>query len=458
MQRAGRIYDFGQFRMDTSERVLFCVDKPLDLRPKTFEVLQVLVQNAGHVVEKEELMRLCWPDTCVEDNNLAQCISALRRVLGQNHERDEWIQTIHRRGYRFLAAVHAEGISAKAILPSDLVFRPEPAEVDLTSEPKNAPGEDSTERVHHLCFRGRYYWRKYTVEGLNEGIDYFRRAIKIDPDYAPAYAGLGDCYYRLANIQLPPKEAMPKAKGAVMTALKIDDKLAEAHALLGLIMLFYGRNWPRAETEFRKAIELAPGSALAHKRFGWALGMLGRFDQAISEFRRVGDLGPVSADIHVGLGFVLHLARRYAAAVTQAQIALDLEPEFFPARLLLAIAHIQQGLLNRGIAELQKAASHADVPLTLGHLGYAYGVSGNRAAALQILTRLKSRLQRGYVSPYAIALVHTGLSQKEQALRALRKTCEDRNEIVGFIKTSPELDSLRSDERFAALVRHEHAL
>ncbi len=246
---------------------------------------------------------------------------------------------------------------------------------------------------------------------------------------------------------------MRKAKAAVIKALKRDETLAEAHALLGLIRMFYDRDWPIAKTEFKLAMKLDPRSALAHKRYGWILGMLGQFDESIKEMNRALDLEPRSADLHAGLGIILHLARLFDGAIAQAQLTLDIEPEFFPAHVLIGIAHVQQNRLTEGVAELEKAASLADVPWTLGYLGYAYGVSAQRRQALMVLAELENRSAGAYDSSYAMALVHTGLGQKEQALQSLVKTFEDRNEMSGFVKTSPEFDGLRPDQRFAAMLK-----
>jgi tetratricopeptide (TPR) repeat protein len=199
---------------------------------------------------------------------------------------------------------------------------------------------------------------------LNKAIKYFRQSIKLYPDHAQSYAGLADCYYRLSNILLPPRKAVPKAKAALTAALEINDRLGEAHALL--IRLFYDRDWPAAENEFERAIELAPGSALPCKRYGWALGMLGHFDEAITKINRALHLEPRSAEVHVGLGIVLHLARRHHAAIAQAHLALDIEPDFFAAHVLLGIAQLQQNRFTEAVAALQKAASLAIVPWTLG--------------------------------------------------------------------------------------------
>lgn len=468
MRRPGRVYDFGHFRLDPTEQVLLCAGKPVPLTPKAFAVLQVLVDNAGHVVEKHELMQAVWADSVVEEANLPQTIWMLRRVLGEGHrghQSHEYIETVARRGYRFAAAVkthdQSAGLSIEGIEAADRTPErdSEGGEVgersthDVSASEWVAKRSSENEETHHLYFRGRYHWSKYTVDGLQEAIQQFRQAIKRDHNYALAYAGLADCYYRLSNIHLPPWEAMPKAKAIVLKALKIDDRLPEAHSLLGLIKMFYYWDWLVAETEFTRAIELAPNCAVAHQRYGLALGMLGRFDEAIAEMKLALERAPLSPQIHIGLGTVFHLARDYHQTIKQADRALDLSADAYGAHVLLGMAYVQQRRLKEAVGEFEEAVSRSDSPLTQGYLGYAYGVSGKPRRALKILAELERRSESAYVSPYALALVHAGLHHSEQALRLLERTCEDRNEMVGFVKLSPELDGLRSDPRFAAMLK-----
>jgi len=223
MRRTGRIYDFGHFRLDATEQVLLCADKPVPLTPKALAVLRVLVDNVGHVVEKHELMQTVWVDAVVEEANLPQTICMLRKVLGERHHGHhsrEYIQTVARRGYRFIAAVkmhdEPDGLSIEGIEATDRTPArdSESGEVgersthDVSASEWVAKRYSENEQAHHLYLRGRYYWSKYTLDGLKEGIQQFSQAIKIDPDYALPYTGLADCYYRLSNIHLPPKKAM----------------------------------------------------------------------------------------------------------------------------------------------------------------------------------------------------------------------------------------------------------
>jgi DNA-binding winged helix-turn-helix (wHTH) protein/Flp pilus assembly protein TadD len=470
-----QVYEFGPFRLDPAERVLSCDGKPVHLTLKAFAVLLVLIARAGHVVEKDELMRQVWPDAFVEEANLTQSIALARRALRESHDRRQYIETIHRRGYRFIAIVNvAQRIGEAKSLTDEDAGVPDGAEASQGSalgranaakQPfttLNSPDafisetvenrHTENEEAYHLYVRGRCYWSKYSIEGLMKGIDHFRGAIKIDPTYALAHAGLADCYYRLSNIHMHPKEAMPKAKLAAMSALGIDDTLAEAHALLGLITLFYDRDWPAAETEFKRSIELAPDCALVHNRYGWALGMLARFDEAVAEMKQALHLAPLSSQFHVGLGIVLHLAGSDDLAIAQAQQALDMNPDFYAAHTLLGMAYAQQHRLLQALPELEEAASLANLPWTLGYLGYVYGVSGEWRQAFELLFEMAQRSKQAYVSPYGLALIYAGLGNNKQTLLWLERTYEDRNEMFGFVKCSPEFGGLRLDPRFAALL------
>ncbi len=186
---------------------------------------------------------------------------------------------------------------------------------------------ESTE-AYQAYLRGRYHWNKYTREGLKKGTAYFQQAIDLDPGYALAYAGLADSYYRLSNLYLPPREAMPKAKAAAMKALEIEEMLAEAHASLGLVRFWYEWDWQGAEREYKRAIELNPGYAIAPLWYGLQLMALGRFDDALAEMKRAQDLDPLSLVINTNLGGTLYRARRYDQAIEQCRRTLEIDSSF----------------------------------------------------------------------------------------------------------------------------------
>lgn len=461
MRGSRPVYEFRHFRLDENEQVLLCAGKPVPLTLKAFAVLVFLVENAGHLVLKDELLRRAWPDAIVGEGNLAQAVSALRKALGESHKshrNHEYIETVARRGYRFIALVRRDNPvpsrdTETKVRSSEYQVESDNAVEGSTQNPiidYLAKGYSENGPAHALYRRGRYYRNKYIVDGLNQSVDYFWRDLKINPDHALTHPA--ESYDGLSDVYLPPGNALSKAIAVVTNPVQTDEALAQAHTLLGLIRTFYDHDWPLAENDFKRAIELAPGSALPYKRYGLALGMLGRFDEAIARLSRALASEPRSPEMHVGLGIVLYLARRFDAAIAQAQIALDLKPKFYPAQVLLGIAYLQQSRLAEAVTELQKLSLPANVAVTAGYAGDTYDDSGERRQALKILTGLEKRAERSYVSPYALALIHAGLDHREEALRLLHRTCEDQTALMGFINLAAEFDGLRSDQTFSALL------
>ena len=312
-----------------------------------------------------------------------------------------------------------------------------------------------TENVeaYMLYLKGRYYWNKYTHEEMEQGMKFFWQAIDVDPTYALAYAGLADCYYRLSNLFLPPREAMPKARAAAIKALEIDETLAEAHASLGLVKLYYDWDFVEAGKEFRRAIELKPGSALSHQRYGLYLDNMRRFEEAKKEFRLALELDPLSPQIATSLAGSFYFGRQFEEAIEKAHKALALDPRFFPARLLLGMAYEQLGKFPEAIAEFETAGAIAKVPTVLGYLGHAYALSGKRKEAKKVLAELDAYKEADYLSPYIIALVKIELGEKDKVFELLEKAYQEKNEWLGWLNTDPRLDSLRSDPRFQSLLQ-----
>src|SRR5882724_6574690 len=189
--------------------------------------------------------------------------------------------------------------------------------------------------AYQLYLKGRYHWNKYVQTGFKKAIDYFQQAIEIDPTYALAYAGLADTYYRLSNIYSPTREAMPKARAAALKALEIDETLSEAHSSLGLIKMFYEWDWPGAQEEFARAIEINPNNALAHQRFGLYFDLLGRADEAIRELRIALEIDPLSLQISQSLALAFLLAHDYQRALEEIHRTLEMDGNYHPAVYLL---------------------------------------------------------------------------------------------------------------------------
>jgi DNA-binding winged helix-turn-helix (wHTH) protein/TolB-like protein/predicted Zn-dependent protease len=622
-------YEFGEFRVDSTRRLLFGRNgDAIPLTPKVFDTLLYLVERQGMVLDKDELMRAIWPHTVVEENNLNQSVSTLRRALGESRGENRYIVTVPGRGYKFvadvkkstapepgaesentntasqlyqpkkfksgilfllLAGVGAVGlvfavyyawhtrttivttappgsigiqstsqVRSIAVLPfkplvadlrdeslelgmaDTLIFRlgniqdvsvcpissvrrfngleqdavaagrelgvgsvldgqiqrlgdrirvtarllsvgdgkqlwaeqfdekftdvfsvqdsisrkvTAALALQLTGEEQRRLTKHHTENAeaYQLYLNGRFYWEKRTGEGLNKAIEYFGGAIEKDPNYALAYAGLADAYSLLGVLHLPPKEAFPKAKQAVLNALRIDDRLAEAHAALGHVKVQYEYDWDGAEQEYRRAIDLNPNYANAHHFYALYLAAAGRFDEGLAGIRRAQELEPSSLFIHANVGHILYQARRYDEAINQLKRVLEINPNIDLARSLLGLAYLRKGMYEQAIAEFQKRS----LPGTggSGDLGQAYALAGRRDEALEEIARLQALSTQRYVAPYNLALVYASLGDTEKALEWLEKAYKDRSTLLIWIRVDARLDNLRSDPRFKAILK-----
>jgi len=328
----------------------------------------------------------------------------------------------------------------------------------LTGEEKQRLTKRYTENAeaYQLYLKGRYYWNKYTEEGLNRSVEYFRQAIEKDPGYAPAYAGLADAYLYLGGTgieALPPTEVMPKARAAALKALEVDDTLVEAHTSLATVKLWYERDWSGAESEFKRAIELNPNYPEAHHQYGWYLAVVARLDEALREMNRARELDPLSLPIAVDSNFPFYAARQYDQAIEECRKAIAMDPNFSLAHFGLGLNYAQKGEFPEAIAEFQKARQLEDKPVMIAWLGHAYGVSGKKGEAHKLLNYLKESAKQRYVSPFYIAIVYKGVGEKDQAFEWLQKAYEDGSGWLVLLKADPVMDPLRSDPRYQDLLR-----
>ena len=656
VEHESHCYEFGRFRLKTAERVLLREGEPVPLTPKVFDILLTLVEKGGHVVEKDDLMKRVWPSTFVEEGNLTQNVSLLRKALGESPSGPQFIETVPRRGYRFVATIneawdHNTGLTPSARVTTDLsdshgvpkngssraglpgsspttvaansiqngsITQPEkesartrfllpglrqksPAFVmalgavliaivglvyftgrgregagsansiesiavlpfvddapdadaeylndkiaeslinSLSKLPKlrvvprsvvaSYKGKDIDPRkvgrdlniravvtgriqrhgdiisiqadlidvenvaqlwgqhydhkladvllvqedisrdifenlrlklnveekkqleAYRLYLKGRNSWNKRTEDGLLQGIEYFQQALAIDSNYAPAYAGLADCYNMLVvyGVQQP-KDGFPKAKDAAIKALEIDETLAEAHTSLAFIKFRWDRDRLGTEQEFQEAIKLKPSYAPAHQWYSSFLVALERFDEAIAEAKRTQELEPLSFIASSHLGWIYYLAGQNDRAIEQCKKILDLDPNFFPARRYLGLAYEQKGMYPQAIAEFEKGVKLTGSPLMLALLGHAYAVSGKTTEAKQVLSDLQQLQGRRYVSPYTVAAIYAALGDQVQAFKWLEKAYDERDIWLMNLKVDPVFTKLRSSPRFSDLL------
>jgi TolB-like protein/Flp pilus assembly protein TadD len=593
-----RSYEFGPFRLDTAERLLLRGGVRVPLTEKAFDTLVALVRRGGRLASKEELMAEVWPDSFVEENNLDKSISAIRRALGEGDSAPEYIETVRRRGYRFVAQVsevrggdtglaaaesnakasnpapysgrkeapsgsrYSGAVDSLAVLPlantsgdqgleylSDgitesiinslaqlpnlrviarsTVFRYKGLYTDprvigqelgvravltggvlhlgdyliistelvdaadgsqlwgerynrklsdifevqeeisreiverlrlrLTSEQKKRLTRQHTSSIvaYQQYLKGRHHWNKRTSEGFKKAIECFQQAIVADPHYALAYVGIANCYALLPFYdEGPPMQFYHRAKAAATKALEIDDTLAEAHFSLGHIELYYNWDWAAAEREFKRAIELAPNDPEARQLYGHYLSAVGRTAEALEQFKQSVELDPVSLPVNAGLGVMFYLTRRFDEAIQQLLKTIELDTNFAPAHVFLGWAYTQRGMYREAIAECEKALSIVDAPWILGSLGCTYALADRRDAAEQVLVQLKERAQRGYVSPYDLAVLYASLGDRKEGLAHLEAAYKERSGVLIWgLQNDPRLDRLRAESAFLSLLR-----
>jgi eukaryotic-like serine/threonine-protein kinase len=308
--------------------------------------------------------------------------------------------------------------------------------------------------AYEAYLKGRYFWNKRDREAVMTGLKYFQLAVELDPTYALAHAGLADSYMILGyNFWAPPLGTFPKAKAAALKALEIDDMTAEAHTSLAAA-IEQEWNWAGADAEFRKALTLNPGYATAHQWYSAFLSVTRRHEEAVIEAQRAAELDPLSHIISVQTGQANYYGRRYGEAERALKGALDLSADFYVARYLLGLVCLQEGKLEEGIAELQKAAALSPQDdSTKAALGYAYSLVGRKGEAQAILNTLKEQSTKRYVSACLIALMYVGLGEDGAAVDWLEEAFQQRDSYMPSIGVEPMFDPLRADARFQELLR-----
>ncbi len=643
-------YEFGPFRLDPSEHALLRDGEPVPLRPKEFAVLLALVENHGHVLTKDELLKAVWPDHSVEEGNLNRQVSTLRGVLGETPDELVYVETVPRVGYRFVAPVRVIGdrgadvvferrtiarivteeeveannlgesppafepkalltteekdrrvsrrrrlalagagvllvglalaltqpwgsresrekkaaatIRSLAVLPfkpigageedeylglgmadalitklsnlRELNIRPTSAvrkygardqdpvaaarelgveavvegnvqrvgervrvTVQLVSVRDGAPlwaetfdehftdifavqdriseqvaraltltlNTDERElltkrytenyEAYRLYLKGRYFWNKRTVEGLNKGIDYFNEAIEKDPSYALAYVGLADSYSLLSDYNgLPPKESYPRAREAAEKALELDERLAEAHAALAFIKAAYDWDWPGAEREYRRAIELNPNYETAHQWYAEYLSGQGRHEEALAEIRRAKEINPLSLIINAVEAWVLYHAREYDQSIAQSRKVVEMDPNFAEVYEYLKRCYDQKGMYREAIAarQMRRKLAGYDAEETAA-LREAAAATSARVYWQKRLEQELEEAKREPSTPFDMAEIFAQLGRKDEAFAWLEKAYEERSFLMMYLKVAPKLDPLRSDPRYADLLR-----
>ena len=325
----------------------------------------------------------------------------------------------------------------------------------LTGEEQRRVTRRYTDNVeaYQLYLRGRYEWNKFTPEGVGKSIEFFNQAIAVDPTYAPAFAGISAAYNLQGHVTSSTAEVYRPAKWAAERAVALDDSLSEAHSTLASVKLFFEWDWAAAEREVRRAIELNPNSAEAHALLGSCLKTMRRMDEAKAEVKRAQELDPLSLFINAEIAQDFYFARRYWEAIAHSRKSLEIgqHPLLYHAS---GRALVQKGSHAEAVAEFEKAIGiFGRTPLLVASLGHAHAVAGNRVEAQKMIDELKETSKQRYVPSYWIAVVYAGLDDKEQAFAALDKAIDERFFLLIWLNIEPRFDNLRSEIRFAGLLR-----
>jgi eukaryotic-like serine/threonine-protein kinase len=327
----------------------------------------------------------------------------------------------------------------------------------LTGTDANRLSKQYTENAeaYQLYLKGLFFLNKRTEEDSRKAIDYFQQAIAKDPNNALAYAGLSDVYSHLVFPlgSVPPREAMPKAKEAASHALAIDNALGAAHASMAYEVFFYEWDWPLAEREFKRAIELDPNNADAHHWYSHYLMSQQRFDESFAESKRGLELSPLDRLFNIHLGWHYLYTRQYDQALEQLNRVVDMDRNFPQTYIWLGLTYEQKRKYPEAIAAFQKAmvlfpGSSTQAKAQLGH---ALAMSGQKNEALKIIAELEEK--GTYVSPYHVSAIYAGLGDKDRTFVWLEKAYGERSDWLVNLTNDQRFDDLRSDPRFADLVR-----
>ena len=487
---------FGVFEANLSSGELRKNGVRVKIQELPFRALKLLLSRPNEVLSREQFRQVLWPEGVFVDfdHGISSAINRLRDALGDSADNPVFIETVERHGYRWIAPTHFPTPPVSpAPAPSNIqvhppIFSPPrlrrswvlifpviallfavwglgpayravkaAATKPHSSSPSAATAANhSRSEAEQFYLKGRFYWQKRTPDGLNRAVDSFTQAIIRDPNYAPAYVGLADCYNLLREYtRMPASEAYPRALAAARRAVQLDDQSSEAHASLGFAM-FYGM-WdaPNAEREFHRAIDLNPNNAVAHHWYATYLSAVGRHSEALAEIDRAQRLDPASKAVLADKGDLLWLAGLHDASFALLKQLAVAEPDFVSPHRYLETAYLARGDYAAYLSEWKQEATLMQDDSTLKVVETAqtgYATSGANGMLQSILASQKKLYDRGQFSPYLLAQTNSRLGNKEDALRYLKIAYEQHDERFVGLKGDSAFTNLRGDSAFQDLV------
>jgi eukaryotic-like serine/threonine-protein kinase len=318
-------------------------------------------------------------------------------------------------------------------------------------------GSTENSEAYQLYLKGKFHWNKRNADDLRKAVDYFNRAIDIDPNYALAYAGLASTYMILPEYAaVPPKEVLPKIEAAAQKAIDLDPTLAETRAVFGLMKFQFEWDWAGAEKELKRAQELNPNYPTAYQWYSILLRQRGRVEESLAQVRKALELDPLSPVLAWNLAESYLVMQRDDEALETARKILEVDPNFPGARFIMGLIYADQGKFTEALSELKQLRQLVGEghPYGLGMLGFVYARAGKNAEALKVLNRLLEMSKQGAVVSSEVALAYTGMGDKDKAFEWIDRAVEEHDQVIGYLKILPAWGSLRSDPRYMAALKN----
>jgi DNA-binding winged helix-turn-helix (wHTH) protein/Tfp pilus assembly protein PilF len=495
-RQSSTVVRFGVFEADMHSGELRKNGVRVKIQDLPFKALKLLLSHPNEALSRDRFRQALWPEGVFVDfdHGISSAINRLRDALGDSADNPVFIETVDRRGYRWIAPT-----SIPAPPPGPVLVKTEPPVPPVVNPPAPdrrwwslllllsaflaiwifwpnhrtagavspqppvvaPPGSDSPRpaanlEAEQLYLKGRFYWEKRTSDGLNKSVDYFTQAIVHDPNYAPAYVGLANSYNLLREFTLmPASEAYPRALAAARKAVELDDQSSEAHASLAFA-LYYG-TWDAAgaEREFRRAIALNPNSAVAHHWYATYLATLDRTPEAVTEIERAQALDPASKSILADKGALLWSAGRHEEGIALLKQMATTEPDFVSPHRYLKRIYFSSGDYAHYLEEWKKEAALLQDRSSLKLVDSAekgYAAAGYHGM-LQNMQPLQLKLyERGLQSPYAVAQTDSLLGNKLEALRYLQIAYDKRDEAMLEFESDAAFTNLHDEPAYKDLV------
>ena len=469
-------WSFGCFEIDAEASVLLKNGEPVRIGPQPFRALALLVSRAGEVVTREELQKEIWGERVHVDfeRGLNVCIRQIRTAIDDHSEANRIIVTCPREGYRmgvavkpssavrwralqrsaaaaailaliaagYLSAPHGVSDRTVASTPSSYETYGGPSPLDPV--PFSPAWLTRSIDAHSLYWRGRGYYDRSTGRKPFGALQYFERAATLDATFALAHVGVAVSYVDRAAAGIAPEQSESRARQAADRALTLDPRSAEAHVAVAELGYRLNNDNAKAEHEFIRAVQLDGGSAYVRQRYATFLKEQRRFDEALEQLRIAEELDPVSLVSSWLKADVLFYAHRYEDAIAQSYRTLDIDPSHSWSYRTIGRCLEALGREEEAVEAYRRAGSVA-----LGHLGRAYALVGNRAAAHEILSILRGRpIEELGHNGLAMAYVYTGLGDSAAAMESLEQANQDGVRLPFSLRLAPQWEQLRASRQF----------